>query len=136
MFESNYGFYPVRTSTVLTTGYVTGQILGLGTKESGTVNLNNQLILYIHFTIGSLTTAEVIVEFSNDGLTNWVQETYDDIAASTGISTERLMTRSFAASGNFRIPIQMNDQYVRVSTKGTGTVTGSLMAIDAIIGNN
>lgn len=132
---AKYNFYPVRASAVLTNSYVAGTVLGSGSVTSGVVNLNNQLILYVQLTLGSLTTAEIKIEFSNDG-TTYVQETYDDIAASTGIVTERQMVRTFAANGNFRIPIQMNDKYVKISAHGTGTVTNSLMAIDAVIGNN
>ncbi len=119
---------------MLTNSYVQ-YVLGFGT-DGLPVNLNNQLILYVHFTKGSLTTAEIIIEFSHDGINNWVQETYDDIAASTGIVTERPMVRQLAASGDYRIPVPINDQHIRVSVKGTGTVTSSLMAVDAIIGNN
>lgn len=134
-FQSAYNFYPIRSSLILTNSYVAGTVLGLGTLTSGVVNLNNQLILYVQFTLGSLTTGEIKVEFSNDNAT-WVQETYDDIATSTGIATERSIVRTFAASGSYRIPIQINDKYIRISAHGTGTVTSSLMQIDAIIGNN
>lgn len=133
---SVYSFYNIRPATILTNSYVAGQVLGLGTISSGTIRLNNQLILYVHFTKGSLTTGEITVEFSDNGIDGWVQETYDDITASTGISTERNLIRTFGSSGHFRIPIQMNDKYVRISAHGTGTVTSSSMSIDAIIGNN
>lgn len=139
MYLNNYEFTPLRTPTVLTNSYVPLPVLGAYDANNsliGQPNLNNQLILYVNLTLGSLTTAELIVEFSHDGLTNWVQETYDNIAPSSGIVTETPLIRTFAASGNFRIPIKINDQHIRVSVHGTGTVTGSLMGVNAIIGNN
>lgn len=134
---NNYEFTPLRASAVLTNSYVLLPVLGsyISGQLNGQPNLNNQLILYVHFTLGSLTTAELIVEFSHDGIT-WVQETLDNINLTTGVITEQPSIRTFAANGNFRIPIKINDQHIRVSVKGTGTVTGSLMAVDAIIGNN
>lgn len=131
---------PVRASAILTTSYVVGSIIGVKspTYMNGPVGLYNQLILYVNLTKGSLTTTELIVEF-NDDYTNangWYQETIDDIAGSTGVITEHNATRSFTATGKYRVPIKVNDQYIRVSIKGTGDVTGSLAEINAIIGIN
>ena len=132
---ANYGFKSLRTSTVLTNSYIITPVMGLSTDDKGTPVINNQLILYVDFTKGSLTTAELIVEFSDDNVT-WFQETYDNITPSTGIVTETPIIRQFGATGKFRIPIRINDQYIRVSVKGTGTVTGSLVTIGAILGYN
>lgn len=134
---NDYRYMPVRSAAILTTSYVAGDIIGVNTPEymAGPVGLYNQLTLYVNFTIGSLTTAELIIEFSDD-LVNWVQETIDDIAASTGIITQRNSVRTFTASGAYRIPLPINDQFIRVSIKGTGTVTASSATINAIIGNN
>jgi len=143
---NNYQHMPVRDAAVLTTDYVAGSIIGKVPSAvssvppnpaylSGPVGLNNQLILYVDYTKGSLTTAEIKIEFSDDG-SDWYQETVDDVAASTGIITERPGVRSLADSGKFRIPIKINDQYIKVSIKGTGNVVGSSARISAIIGNN
>lgn len=137
---NDYRYIPLRASSVLTTGYIAAPVIGAVPASpspdytSGPVGLLNQLIIYVNLTLGSLTTAELIVEFSNDQVT-WVQETFDSIAA-TGLVSEVNMVRQFAASGNYRIPIKTNDQYYRVSIKGTGTVTGSLATLNAIVGNN
>lgn len=135
MVINNYEFLVphLRASAVLTNAYVAAPVIGLA--DYGAVNLNNQFILYVHFTLGSLTSGEIIVEFSDDGSTNWVQETFDSINATTGVVTEVPMIRTFTADGNYRIPIKICDKHIRVSAHGTGTVTSSLMAIDAIIGN-
>jgi len=144
--NNNYRYLPLRIASILTTSYVATPIIGkvptdLATLPpdpaylSGPVGLQNQLILYVDFIKGSLTTAELIVEFSDDGL-DWYQETLDDAAASTGIVTERPLVRTLGATGKYRIPVKINDQYIRVSIKGTGTVTDSSAKINAIIGNN
>lgn len=146
--ENDYRYIPIRDVLVLTTSYVIGRIIGQVPSDlasnppdaaylSGPVGLQNQLILYVDFTKGSLTTAELIVEFNNDptDANGWYQETEDNIAAATGIITQTNIVRQFAATGKYRIPIKINDQYIRVSIKGTGTVTGSLAKINAVIGN-
>lgn len=139
---------PIRSAAILTTAYVVGNVIGQVPSDlvsnppdpvyvAGPVGLLNQLILYVDFTLGSLTSAQLIVEFNNDptDVNGWYQETIDDIASSTGIVTQRNTVRTFAATGKYRIPIKTNDQYIRVSIKGTGTVTSSSAKINAIIGN-
>lgn len=145
---NDYRYIPIRDAAILTNSYVAGRIIGQVPNDlasnppdyaylSGPVGLLNQLILYVDFTIGSLTTGEIKVEFNNDPTDDngWYQETIDDIAASTGIVTERNSVRTFSATGKYRIPIKINDQYIRISAHGTGTVTSSSMKINAIIGN-
>lgn len=146
--ENDYRYIPIRDALILTTSYVAGRIIGQVPSDlasnppdvaylSGPVGLRNQLILYVDFTIGSLTTAEIKVEFNNDptDANGWYQETLDDPAASTGIVTERALVRTLSATGKYRIPIKINDQYIRISIKGTGTPTSSSAKINAIIGN-
>ena len=107
----------LRASTVLTGSYVA--------SDKQEIKNKNQLLLYVSFTIGSLTYAEIKVEFSADG-TNWYQET-SQVSAGSGLFTQNPVVRKFTASGNKRIPIPVTDRYVRVQCKGTGTVTNSLM---------
>lgn len=138
--NSNYYFNesPIRPTAILTTSYVPATVIGGDNQPANSLeNLwkNNQLILYVSFTKGSLTSGGIKIEFSNDG-SNWYQETEDDLAASTGIITEILQTRIFTASGNYRIPVKITDQFIRVSAIGTGTTTSSSMQINAIIANN
>jgi hypothetical protein len=123
--------YIVRDSAVLTTSYVAGKVLGQ--ELSADPSKHNQLIIYVDFTKGSLTTGEVKVEFSPDGR-NWYQETASSI--SSGTITETVGEHQFSVNGKYRLAIPMNDAYVRISAKGTGTVTGSLMGISALLGNS
>jgi len=92
-----------------------------------------QLILYVDFTIGSLTSAEIKVEFSPDN-TNFYQESHEKL--DNGTSNVYTLTYTLSATGAYRIPIQCNDRYIKVSAKGTGTVTNSSMTIKAVMGVN
>ncbi len=129
----------IRTSAILTDAYVAGNVLGAETSsvaapaEKAKVNEYNQLILYVTFTKGSLTSAEFKVEFSPDNST-FYQESAMLIAG--GTITDSIAEHTITASGNYRIAIPMNDRYVRVSAKGTGTMTSSVMGITAILGVN
>ncbi len=131
-FSSNYVYLPIRAAAILTTGVVAGNIIGV---DSPDINFyNNQLIIYADFTIGSLTNVIITVEFSNDA-TNWYAETYEDVAVSTGVTTERVKTHVLAATGKKRLtPITICDRYIRISAQGTGTVTSSSLKIDAVVG--
>lgn len=134
---ATYNLFPIRSTTILTTSYVAGIVIG---PTSSGINpfQYSQLEILIQVTLGSLTTVEMKVEFSNDGIT-WYQETVDSVGSvSSGLVTisQGLSTRQFAASGNYRIGIKVLDQYMRISVKGTGTVTSSSVTINAILGNN
>lgn len=139
--NSNYYFTSVRAAAILTGSYVPGTVLGGSNQKDSTLESlfrNNQLVALFQVTLGSLTTVDIKIEFSNDG-TTWYQEAYDAIgtpASSAVTITESLITRSFAASGNYRVAIPMLDQFCRISAKGTGTVTSSSLTIDAVVGTN
>ena len=128
----------IRASAVLTTSYVAGTTLGAEagtTIETYTTNPNeyNQLVLFVDFTIGSLTSMELKVEFSPDN-SSYYQETVASISGST--ETNSVLTHTFTATGKYRLAVPCTDRYIKVSVKGTGTVTSSLCAIDAILGVN
>ena len=114
----------IRDAAILTTSYVAGNILS-------EVHDRNQLVVLVDFTKGSLTSAELKVEFSDDG-TNYYQETASSVSG--GTISESLGERAFTASGSYRISVPINDRYVKISVKGTGTVTSSSMALKAIVG--
>ncbi len=124
----DYVFKPVRSSLILTNSYVAGTIIGSNDIHRGEYN---QLILLIDFTIGSLTSAQIKVEFSNDN-SDFYQETVNDITA--GVIAETVAEHSFSATGKYRIAIPIKDRFVKVSAKGTGTVTSSSIKIGALIG--
>lgn len=116
----------VRDAAILTNSYVAGTVLS-------ETNVYNQLILLVDFTIGSLTSLQIKVETSNDG-TTYYQETA--LSTSGGTTTATVNEYSFSATGKYRIPIEINDRYIKISAKGTGTVTSSSCAITASLGVN
>jgi len=123
----------IRPAAILTTNYVAATTIGKETTDTTKVNEYNQLILYVDFTLGSLTSAEIKVEFSPDN-TSFYQESHEKL--DSGISNIYTLTYTFSDSGSYRIPIQCNDRYIKVSAKGTGTVAGSSMTIKAALGVN
>ena len=114
----------VRSAAILTTSYVTGTTID-------TEGIRNQLILLADFTLGSLTDAQIKLEFSRDGST-WYQETFGSISA--GVETLSLGVHKLTATGAYRISTSIMDRYIRVSAIGTGTTTSSSLAITAVIG--
>ena len=130
--ELRYIHKTLRDSAVLTNSYVAATVLGpQGVGSQADPAENNQLNFYINFTLGDLTSAEFKVEFSDDG-TTYYQETVSSI--SSGTSTDTVLEHTLSATGNYRVPISLVDRHIRISVKGTGTVTSSLMAVEVILG--
>lgn len=219
----NFQVIPIRASAILVAStYVAGTIIGRNTTQPNfvTTYTNDQLDLYINFTIGSLTSAQVKVDFAtelfyplaydgqsanftagltvtgatsgatgvivadadsgatgtltlktvlpgpkgyyfidNEVLTDsstgaavvngamspltattddacWMQESFNTPTATSALATSTVVVNeySFANSGRYRLLVPIKDQYIRVSAKGTGTATNSLMDITGIIG--
>ena len=123
----DYMFWDVRASAILTNSYVPGTVLNYTNANPA---LRNQLNILVNFTKGLITSAEIKVEYSSDGV-NFFQDTFEAISA--GTSTLSLGEYTIAATGNYIISIPIKAAYIRISAKGTGTVTSSLMEIDAIL---
>ena len=121
---NNYEPRSVRDAAILTTSFVAGTLIE-------DVKQNNQLVLLVDFTKGSLTTAEIKLEFSDDG-TNFYQEASSSVAA--GVDSLSALERQLDADASIAIYVPIKAAIIRVSAKGTGTVTGSEMAIKAIVG--
>lgn len=119
---------PIRASAVLTNSYVAGTVISYATlSPSG----YNQLNLLVAFTIGSLTDGRIKVEFSHDG-TTYFQDTFEAISGTT--STLSLGEYVMAGTGNYVISVPIKFNYIKISAKGTGTVTNSLLVVDAVLG--
>ena len=114
----------VRAAAILTNGYVAGTVID-------SAWLKNQLTILADFTIGSLTDAQIKVEFSPDNVT-YYQECFSSVAA--GVDTQTLGVHKIAATGLYRIPIEIMDRYIKISSIGTGTVTSSSLKIEALLG--
>lgn len=132
MFD-NYNFFIIRAAAVLTNGYVAGNILS-SRGDTGYLMANpskyNQLVLYVDFTIGSLTDAQIKVEYSNDN-SDYYQETFS--AVSGGTSTESAGVHKLTATGKYTIAIPISAQNIKISSIGTGTVTDSSLKINAVL---
>lgn len=121
---NNYEPKSVRSAAILTTSYVAGTVIE-------DIKNNNQLVLLVDFTKGSLTSLEIKIEVSDDG-TNYYQETSESFTA--GVGTVSLAYRTIDTTGAYEILRPIKAAFVKVSVKGTGTVTGSSCAIKALIG--
>lgn len=119
----------IRSSAILTTSYVAATVLG-GSQDNALVPEYNQLAAYFIYTKGSLTSLEVKVESSLDG-TNYVTET--NIAVSGATITMNKGEFTTTEDGNFKIALPMSAKFIKVSAKGTGTVTNSLLEIQAML---
>ncbi len=124
MPQLTYQKTEVRASAILTTSYVAGDVIG-------PINDENQIVVLANYTKGSSDSAEIKIEFSPDNST-WYQESFGSISG--GTDTISLAEHTIAASGLYRIPVPVKDNYVRVSVKGTGTMTSSLMDVSVVNG--
>lgn len=121
---NNYIFKSVRSAAILTNAYVAGTILE-------NCENYNQLFIDAYFTKGSLTDAQIKVEFSWDG-TNYTQEAFG--AVSGGTETDSLGVHLLGATGNYSIAVPIVARYIKISAIGTGTVTDSSLKINARLG--
>lgn len=126
MTLSKYEPITIRTAAILTGSYVAADVLG--PTSSTPPSANNQLELECQYTKGSLTSVEIKIEFSQDGVT-YCQETVK--AVSGGTTTLSLNEYTTTASTGFVISVPITANYIKVSAKGTGTATGSSLAIIA-----
>ena len=124
-YRPSYGtpismYREVRESAILTTSYVDTDTLDV--KEY------KNLCLLFNITQGSLTSFEYIVYVSND-LTTWHQEATETITASLITDTAFNYTMALSADAPYYKVIPVYCRYIKLSVKGTGTVTGSLCDI-------
>ncbi len=125
--QQDYKVYPIRSASSLTTSYVAGTVISF----DGLVDSKNQLIVNYDLTLGSLTSAELIVEFSADN-SDYFQETFGKIT--DGVEVDTPGYHQFIVSGKGRIPIEIKDRCIKISVKGTGDISGSSMRVMAVIG--
>lgn len=95
-------------------------------------HLKNQLILHVYYVQDTTTSIELKIEFSDDNV-DFVQETAD-VFAGTSPVPELLIERQFTSAGNYRLPIPIQDKYIKVSVKATGAVGADTVRIDAVVG--
>jgi len=118
----------VRTAAILTNSYVAGTVLSYNNVNPA---LRNQLNILVDFTIGSLTSGSIKVEYSHDGST-YFQETF--LSISGGTATASLGVYTFTGTGAYIISVPIKANYIKISAIGTGTVTNSSMTVNAVVG--
>lgn len=128
MQGNDYSLKSVRAAAIVgTSAFVAGTVIE-------NLSYEDELIILADFTVGSLTTCQLKVEFSPDN-SAWYQDT--GVAYSGGTTTCVANIYSLSATGKYRLPpIKIKDRYIRISTLGIGNGTGSSLAIKAIIGQD
>jgi len=114
----------IRPAAILTTGYVAATVIDQ-------IQFNNQVVLHIVFTKGSLDSCKIKVEFSPDGVL-YTQETNADLSA--GLTTLVINENVIGGTGSYTYFVPAKSRYVRVSAMGVGTVTNSSLRIVAAVG--
>ena len=127
--SEKYTHKVIRDSAILTTSYVATVIRW--EDDNLDLTTSNQSIILVDFTIWSLTSMEMKFESSNDWI-NFYQETSLDISSTTW--TVNLFEYSFTGTWKYRIAIPLKDKFIRLSVKGTGTVTSSLCKLELVTG--
>ncbi len=126
--------WPVRTAVIPTTSYVAGTIIGSAQEP---LREHQQCILYVTIAFGSLDSVQIRLRSSPDAV---LYGTETDSTTATTTALNSLVTtpaeHSFAAAigdGTYEIcfPIA-GKRYIEVATKGTGTLTSSSVAIQAV----
>lgn len=123
----------VRAAAIVTTAYVAAPL----TTAPANITQYNQLKLNVAIVLGSLTTVELIVEFSDDN-SNWYQESDETSSVTANVDTKAVnkVVHQFTVAGNYRLLIPMVDTFCRVSVKGTGTVTSSSVGVTGALVKN
>jgi len=116
----------IRADAILTTSYVAGTVIDDTEKV-------NQLMVYLKYTKGSLTSFQVKLEFSDDGVT-YYQQTAESLSGGVSTATPKSFTFAPAGDQNYVLEIPIKCSKIRISAKGTGTVTDSSLQIRAING--
>lgn len=131
--QQDYNYYVVRSAAVLTNSYVAGNVVGNDTDfSSNPVHLQNQLVLLVDFTLGSLTSADIKIEVG--AISTDLYQLLDPTSFSAGDGTIKLFTIHLTATGKFCYAFPIKYRYIKVSAVGTGTVTSSSLAINSIFG--
>lgn len=116
----------IRSAAILTNSYVAATVI----DTTNDTTSYNQLTILGKYTKGSLTSLELKIEVSDDG-TNYHQEVNESVSA--GTTTMRLAEHTLTDDGNFFLPVPIIGKYIKISAKGTGTVTSSSLQLSAIL---
>ena len=124
----DYNLKIIRADAILTTSYVAGEVID-------DLERDNQAMLFLEATKGSLTSFQLKVEFSDDGVT-YYQQTFESYAGGVATCSPGYFTFVLAADQNYMLAIPIKCSKMKISAKGTGTVTGSSLRIRAAVGKS
>lgn len=127
-------YVAVRSAAILTTSYVAGTVIGPDVKAIQ----YNQMCIECDFAKGSLTSLEIKVEYSSDGVT-YRQLTNSAVSGGTTTLTPAEFTMVCSTLGEtqgFPIEIPIRYNYIKISAKGTGTATNSSLAMGVILSSD
>ncbi len=123
--EFNFKNVHLRDAAVLTNAYVAAAVIN-------DCQQYNQAIIGIDFTIGSLTSLEVKVEYGADNTTpNLYQDSVSSVSG--GITSVSTNLYTFTATGKFALRIPISTRFLKISFHGTGTLTNSSLAADLFL---
>lgn len=115
------GYRTVRSSLILTNAYVDTDVLD--------VRQYRKIALLLDVTKGSLTSVEYRIWTSIDNK-NWFVEATESVAAAT--ITDTAATYTTQTTESYYKILNLYPAYVKLSVKGTGTVTGSLLEVTIV----
>lgn len=127
--QQDYIFLAIRAAAILTGSFVSGD------SDINMFNVNpalrNQLNLLLDFTVGSLTSVDIKIQYSNDG-SDWYDETFETITGAVAAMVNGLY--NFTATGKYVLSLPIKAAYIRVQARGNGTATSSLLKVGAVVG--
>jgi hypothetical protein len=114
---------PIRDAAILTLAYVAGSII-----QAEDYNL---LGIEVDFTKGLLTSMEIKIEVSQDDI-NYFQQMTETVSG--GVVTLEPGVYKIDTTGKHAFNIHpIRAKFIKISVKGTGTVTNSSCAIKAVL---
>ena len=118
----------IRRAAILTNDYVAADVID-------EIQFNNQVVLHIYFTKGSLDSCEIKIEFSPTADDDdYTQETNANLSG--GETVLVLNENTITGTGNYTYFLPQKSRYVKVSAQGTGDCTGSSLRMIAAIGQS
>lgn len=127
MAKQDYEIKIIRDVAILTNSYVATDIRWF--NDNLDLTGKNQVVLLLDFTVGSLTSLDMQIEFSSDNK-DYYQETSIEIVWWIWIVS--LFEYTFTETWKYRLSFPIKDKFMRVKAKGTWTGTGSSLKITSI----
>ena len=118
-----------RTLTTITEVFSTGT--DIATAKSGTIEVRGTetVTLYADVTGASTNKITVTLETSADNAIFFPLSTMTDSSGTTTVNNRKFEFTMNATANKFQIPINVQDNYLKITMVGTGTNTATLTAL-------